>query len=112
MSVDPDNLSAIVRYALESTRATAVCPFHLDVMVRVGDDAAESHAWARARKIVKSDGTNWEAEALRKEFNQQLGSAADGCCPLCAHEAMIPRGERLEKLHGTEKLHGDWTGFD
>jgi hypothetical protein len=93
MSVDPDKLSAVVRYALESTRATAVCPFHLDVMVRVGDDAAESHAWARARKIVKSDGTKWEAEALGKEFDQQLGKSADGCCPLCAYETMHPRGQ-------------------
>ena len=92
MSVDPDNLSAVVRYALESTRATAVCPFHLDVMVRVGDDAAESHAWARARKIVKSDGTKWKAEILEKEFNQQFGKAADGCCPLCEYETMNPHG--------------------
>lgn len=27
-----DNLSAAVRYALETTRATAVCPFHSDVI--------------------------------------------------------------------------------
>jgi len=86
MSVDPDDLSAVVQYALESTRATAVCPFHLDVTVRVGDDAAESHAWARARNIIKSDGTKWKAEALREEFGQQLGKAADGCCPRCAHD--------------------------
>jgi hypothetical protein len=33
MSVDPDDLSSVVRYALESTHATAVCPFHLDVTV-------------------------------------------------------------------------------
>lgn len=57
MLVDPDDVSAVVRYALESTRATAVCPFHLDVTVRVGDDAAESHAWARARNITRSDRT-------------------------------------------------------
>ena len=68
MSIDPDDLSAVVRYALETTRAIAVCPFHSDVMVRIGDDAAESHAWARARNIIKSDGTNWKAEALEKCF--------------------------------------------
>ena len=51
MSVDADDLSAVVRYALESTRATATCPFHLDVTVRVGDDAAGSHAWGRARSV-------------------------------------------------------------
>ena len=61
MSVDPDDLSSVVRYALESTRATAVCPFHLDVAVRFGDDAAESHAYARARNITKSA---WPGHAL------------------------------------------------
>ena len=57
MAVDPDDLISVVRYALESTRAVALCPFHLDVTVRVGDDAAETHALARARNITKSDGT-------------------------------------------------------
>jgi hypothetical protein len=89
MSVNPDNLSAVVRYALESTRATAACPFHLDVMFRVGDDAAERHAWARARNIVKSDGTKWRMEALSEEFDQQLVRAADGCCPRCAYDHLI-----------------------
>jgi hypothetical protein len=50
-----DNLSSVVRYALETTRATATCPFHWNVTIRVGDDAAESHAVARARNISRSD---------------------------------------------------------
>jgi hypothetical protein len=37
-----NNLDTAVRYALETTRAIAVCPFHSDVTIRVGDDAAES----------------------------------------------------------------------
>jgi hypothetical protein len=68
MPVDPDDQSAVVRYALETTRAIAVCPFHSDVTVRIGDDAAESHAWARARNIIKSDGTLSE-----KSFVTSLG---------------------------------------
>jgi hypothetical protein len=79
-----DNLASAVRYALETTRAVAVCPFHRDVSVRVGDDAAESHAFARACKIVKSDGTTWDRELLREEMKRQLGDAADGACPACA----------------------------
>ena len=47
-----DNLDTAVRYALSTTRATAACPFHPDVAIRIGDDAAESHAYARARKII------------------------------------------------------------
>ena len=78
-----DNLSSVVRYALETTRATTTCPFHLNVIVRVGDDAAESHAMARARKIVKSDGTHWDETALREEFERQLTEAADRYCPRC-----------------------------
>ena len=74
-----DDLSSAVHYALETTRAIAVCPFHLDVTIRIGDDAAV----ARARKLVKSDGTTWEGEVLRKEFGRQLSKAADRCCPYC-----------------------------
>ena len=79
-----DDLSATVRYALETTRAVAACPFHPQVTIRVGDDAAEGHAFERAKRIVKSDGTNWTLEALREEFREQLGEAADGQCPRCA----------------------------
>ena len=80
MNNDADDLTAVVRHALETTRATAACPFHCDVIIRVGDDAAETHAFERARKIIRSDRTT---EALREEFRRQLGEAADGQCPLC-----------------------------
>lgn len=79
-----DNLGSAVRYALETTRSATICPFHLDVTIRVGDDAAESHAFARARNIIKSDGAKWEGEALMEEFRRQLSEAADGHCPQCA----------------------------
>ncbi|MFY9958681.1 hypothetical protein [Bradyrhizobium sp.] len=75
MSIKADNLRSAVRYALETTRATTVCPFHPDVMIRVGDDAAENHAYARARKIIKSDGTMWEREVLME------GLSADSPMP-------------------------------
>ncbi|MCW1990841.1 hypothetical protein ABIF34_003353 [Bradyrhizobium japonicum] len=86
MSVEDyaDDLSATVHYALETTRAVAVCPFHSEVTIRVGDDAAESHAFERAKRIVRSDGTNWETQDLRQEFARQLSKAADGECPRCA----------------------------
>lgn len=79
-----DDLNATVRYALETTRAIAVCPFHSDVTIRIGDDAAESHAFERAKEIVKSDGTNWGPKALNEEIGRQLSEAADGECPRCA----------------------------
>jgi hypothetical protein len=79
-----DDLGSAVHYALETTHAIAVCPFHLDLTIRIGDDAAESHAFARARKLVKSDGTTWQGEALQKEFGRQLRMAADRYCPHCA----------------------------
>jgi hypothetical protein len=83
VKIDADDLAATVRYALGTTRATAACPFHWDVIIRVGDDAAESHAFERARRIVRSDGTAWAPEALREEIERQLAEAADGQCPLC-----------------------------
>ena len=50
MSVDSwtDDLASVVRYALTTTRATVICPFHDNVTIRVGDDAAETHAYVRA----------------------------------------------------------------
>ncbi|MFK4506523.1 hypothetical protein LPJ38_29515 [Bradyrhizobium daqingense] len=78
-----DDLAAVVHYALETTRATMVCPFHEEVVIRVGDDAAESHAFERAKRIVRSDGEAWPSDALREEFGRQLGTAKDGRCPEC-----------------------------
>ena len=80
---DADDLAAAVRHALATTRATAACPFHWDVIIRVGDDAAETHAFERARKMVRSDGAAWASEPLREEFRRQLAEAADGQCPQC-----------------------------
>jgi hypothetical protein len=81
-------LSEAVRYALETTRAVAVCPFHLHVIIRVGDDAAETHAFLRARNLRSSDGKSWKQEDLRKEFRRQLDAAADHHCPECAKPTM------------------------
>jgi hypothetical protein len=50
-------------------------------MIHVGDNAAETHAYFRARKIGKSDGTTWEHDELENEIEQE---AADGVCPECA----------------------------
>ncbi len=79
-----DDLASVVRYALTTTRATAICPFHDNVTIRVGDDAAETHAYFRATKVIKSDGATWEHETLNKEIGRHLGEAADGVCPECA----------------------------
>ncbi len=79
-----EDLSSVVRCALETTRATTTCPFHLNVTIRVGDDAAETHAMARARKIIRSDDAHWDETALRREFERQLGEAADRYCPQCS----------------------------
>jgi hypothetical protein len=85
MSVDrwTDDLASVVRYALTTTRATTICPFHDNVTIRVGDDAAEIRAYVRATKVIKSDGTTWEHEVLHKEIDRQLDEAADGVCPDC-----------------------------
>jgi hypothetical protein len=75
------DLSASVCYALETTRAVADYPFHSEVIIRV--DAAESHAFERAKRIVKSDGTTWKTKALRNKISRQLGEAADRTYPQC-----------------------------
>ena len=79
-----EDLNSAVRYALETTHAVAVCPFHLDVVIRLGDDAAETHALMRAKNVRRSNGRPWNEQALRSEFKRQLGQAADHHCPLCS----------------------------
>ena len=78
-----DDLEHAVRDALLTTRATAACPFHPEIIVRVGDDAAETHAFNRARNLIKSDGTAWHHDLLVEEIARQLSGAADGICPQC-----------------------------
>lgn len=64
MPLHTDNLESTMRHALLTTRAIAFCPFHPEVMIRVGDSDAETHAYYRARSITKSDGTCWQREDL------------------------------------------------
>jgi hypothetical protein len=84
-----DDLVFVVRYALTTTRAIVVCPFHEHVTIRVGDNAQERHAYLRASNIVKSDGSTWGRDVLHQEIERQLVDAADGTCPEC--EAMLNR---------------------
>ena len=80
-----DNLQKLVCFALFTTHATTLCPFHPEVTIRVGDAAAETHAYYRARNVIKSDGTSWDHEELMDEIARQLTDAADGVCPRCAN---------------------------
>ena len=84
IAANADNLESAIRHALLSTRATAACPFHPEVTIRIGDDAAETHAFYRAGNFVKSDGTRWNHELLMEEIARQLADAADRVCPQCS----------------------------
>jgi hypothetical protein len=86
IAAEADNLEVAIRAALLTTRATTICPFHANVTIRVGDDAAETHAFYRARSLVKHDGNSWDHELLMDEIARQLAQAADGVCPQCAGE--------------------------
>ena len=83
---DRDNLETVMRNALLTTRATAHCQFHPQIIIRVGDDAAETHAFYRARNAVKGDGAGWDHQLLSEEMARQLAGAADGVCPRCSDE--------------------------
>ena len=89
IAAEADNLEAAVRKVLLTTRATTVCPFHCDVTIRVGDDAAETHAFYRACNLVKNDGTGWNHKLLADEIGHQLTEAADGVCPWCSGSSCL-----------------------
>ena len=72
---------AVVREALMSTRAVTVCPFHPDVTIRIGDDAAETHA---SHRLTSIDDASWGHDARLVEMARQLGECADGVCPRCS----------------------------
>ncbi len=82
-----DHLRAVVRDALATTYATTTCPFHPDVTIRVGDDAAETHAFYRAKTALRSEGRNCDSAMLMNEIARQVSKAADGVCPKCSNAA-------------------------
>ena len=53
--------------------ATAACPFHPEVTIRIGDIAAETHAFYRARNLVKMQRRrSWNHDLLMEEIARQL----------------------------------------
>ena len=78
-----DNLEGAARHALFQAKAVEICPRHEDVLIRLGDDSAERHAYALATTILKSDGTMWMREDLMPAIKNELDMAADGECPSC-----------------------------
>ena len=80
-----DELESAARIALGQARAIKVCPFHSDVIIRLGKVDAERHAYAIATNMLKNDGTMWLREDLMLAIKDALDMAADGECPHCAH---------------------------
>ena len=94
IAAEVDDLQSAVRNALLTTRATAACPFHPEVTIRVGDDPAETHAFYRARNLVRSDGTGWDHDLLKQEIARQLANAAERVCPHCLGESPLDLNRR------------------
>ena len=81
-NVRADHLTAVVRYALDTTRATIICPFHDEVIIRVAMTprrAMPSNALRESSEAMEGRGK----EIFREEFGRQLGAAADAYCPRC-----------------------------
>jgi hypothetical protein len=55
------------------------------VTIRIGDAAAETHAFYRARNLVESDGTGGIMQFLMEEIARQLADAADRVCTECVN---------------------------
>jgi hypothetical protein len=80
-----DDATAAARYALGKTNAIFFCPQHLSIAIRTGDANAEYHAYLLATILPKSNGTIWKRDELFLAIKRELGVAAVGECPICAH---------------------------
>lgn len=87
MSIDDviQQLEEAARSAVLQAKAVAPCPLHADVLIRAGDPDAEKHAYALATVRLKGNGTMFLREDLMSSIKDELGMAADGECPQCAH---------------------------
>ena len=63
-----DDLGSAVHYALETTHAIAICPFHLDLTIRIGDDAAE----ATPLRVPESSSKAMARRGREKLFGKNL----------------------------------------
>jgi hypothetical protein len=101
-----DDLSATVRHALETTRAVAVCPFHSEVIIRVGDDAAESHAVERAprgplgamARIGKRKTSGKKSHGSSAERRTESVHAAQNIDPRRAAHQMHPLNREVQTV--------------
>lgn len=80
-----DNLSSAVRYALETTCHNRM-PFPLGCDYRVRDDAAESHAFARARKSSKAMARVGRTTLSCKSSDANSAKWQTHTVPVCAFE--------------------------
>jgi hypothetical protein len=85
MSVDDfgNEMEDAARSALLETQAIVGCPVHKDVIIRVGDEDAERHAYALATSRINRSGSAWKREDLVLAIEEDLSMVADGECPEC-----------------------------
>ena len=81
-----DNVEDAAQSAALKSGAVVSCEFHPDVMIRVGDDDAERHAYALATNMVKAD-QGLDRKDVIEAVNDFLGQCADDECPACAYLA-------------------------
>lgn len=73
--------------ALLEAKAIEYCPAHGDVWMRLGDEDAESRAYAIATNRWKSGDLICEREELMDAIKEVLDQAADDECPECGEIA-------------------------
>ena len=69
-----DDLSATVHYALETTRAVAVCPFHSEVTIRVATPSSAPRGSLGAMARIGKRKTSGK-KSHGSSAKQQMGSA-------------------------------------
>jgi hypothetical protein len=81
-----DSCQVAAREALVRAKAITGCRFHSGVTIRVGDEAAERHAYALATNVMKKDGTiAFMREDVLSAIKYEL-EQAEHECPHCGRE--------------------------
>jgi hypothetical protein len=84
-----DELEEVALRAALIAKAVRPCLRHKDVLIYVGDNDADRHAYALATNMWKAGETVSDRPEVTEAVKDVLDQAADGSCPQCDYEMSL-----------------------